>query len=104
MHSKISALLGFASKAKKLVSGESAVEAILKKKQARLLILAEDVSDNVRTKYIHWCADENIPVLTQGTKRTLGVCIGLSPRSVIAITDEKFAQSILQVGGFAEKK
>ncbi|HWJ03352.1 MAG TPA: L7Ae/L30e/S12e/Gadd45 family ribosomal protein [Verrucomicrobiae bacterium] len=104
MNDKVTALLGFASKAKKLVSGESAVDAILKKGQARLIILAEDVSPNFIRKYTLWCKDEDVPVLSFGTKISLGIAVGLSPRGVIAVTDENFAQGILNAGGFSAKK
>ena len=104
MDPKIAALLGFARKANKLVSGESAAVAILKKGQAGLVILAEDISPNLHKKYALWCADEGIPLISTGTKHDLGMNIGLSPRSVIVVTDDKFAQSILQTGGFDQRK
>ena len=104
MNSKVATLLGFASKAKKLVSGESAVEAILKKGQARLLVLAADISPNLHRKYALWAEDLSVPILCMGTKQELGIAMGMSPRSVIAVTDDNFAKSILDTGGFSENK
>ncbi len=93
------ALLGFARKAKKLVSGEAASEAVLKKGQASLVILAEDISPNLSKRYSLWCQDEGVPLILGDNKVSLGTALGLSPRSVIAVTDENFARSILSAGG-----
>jgi ribosomal protein L7Ae-like RNA K-turn-binding protein len=101
MEQKVLALLGFAQKAKKLVSGESAAEALLKKNQAKLIVLADDISANVRKKYTLWAGDQNVPLITGGPKLQLGMAIGQSPRTVIVVTDNNFAQSILHAGGMA---
>lgn len=86
--------IGFAKKAGKLVSGESAVKALLKKKQIYLLIIAEDLSDN-RKKFWKFVAErEEIPIITYGNKRDLGIAIGMSPRALIGITDQKMALSM----------
>ncbi len=99
MTPKQAALLGFARKASKLVSGEAAAEAVLKKGQARLVILADDISPNMYKRYSLWCQDEGVPLIMGDNKVSLGTALGLSPRSVIAITDENFARSILAAGG-----
>ena len=99
MTPKQSALLGFARKAKKLVSGEAACEVVLKKGQARLVILAKDVSPNLHKRYSLWCQDEGVPLILAGDKVSLGTALGLSPRTVIALTDENFARSILAARG-----
>ncbi|MDA8443043.1 MAG: ribosomal L7Ae/L30e/S12e/Gadd45 family protein [Peptococcaceae bacterium] len=104
MQAKVAALLGFASKSKKLVSGESAAEAMLKKGKAKLVILAADLAVNSQVKYRQWCTDLGVPVLIMGTKQVLGISIGLSPRSIVVVTDGKFAQSILQVEGSLAKE
>ncbi len=103
MEQKVLVLLGFAQKAKKLVSGEAAAEALLKKSQARLVILANDISENLRKKYTLWAADQSVPVITAGPKQELGLAIGQSPRTVIVVTDNNFAQSILHAGGMDGK-
>jgi len=102
LNPKAAGLLGFARKAKKLVSGEAAAEVALKKGQARLLILAEDISPNLQKRYTLWCRDEGVPLLSGDTKLNLGLALGLSPRTVIVVTDENFAQSILRSGGFSQ--
>ncbi|MFZ5943661.1 MAG: L7Ae/L30e/S12e/Gadd45 family ribosomal protein [Bacillota bacterium] len=87
-------LLGFAQKSGKLVSGESAVKALLKKGQIELLIIAEDLSENRKKFWNYISQQEGLSLLILGTKRDLGISIGMSPRSLIGITDKKMASSI----------
>ena len=95
MNPKIMALLGLAKRAGKVYSGESQVEAMLKRKKGFLLIIAED-SPGANAKYGQWAKDLNIPVLSGGTKEELGLAIGLSPRAIILISDRGFADAIYQ--------
>ncbi len=93
--SNIKTLLGFAQKARKLVAGESAVEAMLKRGIVRLVILAEDLPEKRKSYWLRWCNDLNVDhPLILGTKEELGKALGLSPRSIIAITDTQMAQAI----------
>jgi len=92
---KIIALLGMARRAGKVSSGESQVEAFLKKKKGNLLLIAAD-SPGANTKFSRWAKDINIPVLMDGSKQELGLAIGLSPRSIVLIMDKGFADAILK--------
>ena len=96
INASIKALLGFAKKAGKLVSGESAVEAMLKRGIVCLIILAEDLPEKRKSYWLRRCDNLNIDSLTVGKKETLGMALGLSPRSIIAITDIQMAQAIKQ--------
>ncbi len=99
---KVYALLGFAQKAGKLVSGDDSVFVALGKKKLKLVIAAEDLSENSRKKFEQklYAAnkekkrDAEIAVRTFGTKVALGHAIGKSPRGLIAVVDENFAQAI----------
>jgi len=97
LQDKVAAYLGFAQRAKKLVSGDSAAEAILNQGRARLIIIAEDASPRTRKNFCFRAGEEGIPVLVLGTKAVLGSIIGRSPRSVLVVTDQHFADSILKV-------
>ena len=94
----IKSMLGFAQKSKKVVSGESAVKALLKKGQIHLLILAEDLSENRSKHWVYLANDLGIPVLTMGTKLELGIAMGQSPRSIIGVTDGELAKNIISRG------
>ncbi len=94
-------MLGFAQRAGKIASGESAAQAVLRKKKGYLVIVAQDASERTRNNYIHWCEGEGVPCLVTGAQCELGRIIGRSPRSVVVVTDERFAQILLDasVGG-----
>lgn len=92
---KILSYIGMARRAGKIVSGESQVEAMLKKNKGQLLILAED-APGVQRKYEQWAGDLKIPIIIIGTKQELGIALGLSPRSVILVMDDGFAKAILK--------
>ncbi|MDK2823059.1 MAG: hypothetical protein PWQ67_1707 [Clostridia bacterium] len=87
-------MLGFAQKAGKIVSGESAVKAMLNKGQIHLIIMAEDLSENRKKFWSYLALQSRIPVSIIGTKQELGIAIGLSPRAIIGITDLQMAKSI----------
>ncbi len=95
IETSIKALLGFARKGNLLVSGETAVEAGLKNQQIKLLIMAEDLPSNKFNYLQKWCRDLDLPCITLGNKEELGNALGLSPRGMIGITDEKMAAAIL---------
>lgn len=92
---KILSYIGMARRAGKIVSGESQVEAMLKKNKGLLLILAGD-APGVQRKYEQWAGDLKIPIIIIGTKQELGIALGLSPRSVILVMDDGFAKAILK--------
>lgn len=84
-----------ARRAGKVCSGESQVEAYLKKQKGYLILIAED-SPGANTKFSQWAKDINIPVLIEGSKQELGSVIGLSPRSIVMIMDRGFADAIIK--------
>ncbi|AGA69997.1 ribosomal protein HS6-type (S12/L30/L7a) [Desulfitobacterium dichloroeliminans LMG P-21439] len=96
MIDRIYSLLGLARRAGKITSGESQVEAMLKKRKGHLLILAED-AQGTHKKYQQWAEDLRLPVMIIGTKLELGVAIGLSPRSTVLVMDVGFAKAILKI-------
>lgn len=98
MIERIYSLLGIARRAGKITSGESQVEAMLKKHKGDLLVLAED-APGTHKKYTQWAEDLKIPVLIAGKKLELGKAIGLSQRSTVLVMDAGFAKAILKVRG-----
>ena len=84
-------MLGFAAKARKAV----AVEAALKKKQAELLIAAEDINPK---RLEHWqrAAKENgVKIVSAGTQEQNGAAMGLSARAIVAVNDRQMKEAIL---------
>jgi ribosomal protein L7Ae-like RNA K-turn-binding protein len=95
-------LLGMARRAGKICSGESQVEALLKKKKGNLLLIAQD-SPGAHAKFTKWASDLSIPVLVEGNKQEIGSAIGLSPRAIVLVMDRGFAEAILKAKGSTSK-
>ena len=62
--------------------------------KACLVVIAEDASGNTRKKYSNMCKFYEVPYAYHGTKGVLGHSMGREERSVLAVTDEGFADSI----------
>ncbi|NDO45796.1 ribosomal L7Ae/L30e/S12e/Gadd45 family protein [Clostridium sp. MD294] len=93
---KIYSFLGLCQKAGKVVSGEVGCEIAVRNKTAKLLLLAEDASENTQKKFQNSAAYYHIPILVLGSKQRIGMALGKESRAIIAITEEGFAKSILQ--------
>ena len=83
---KFFSLLGLCKRAGKLVAGEVAAEQAVRKKQAFLLILAQDASKNTKKKFTNSAVYYELPLAEIGTKEELGRAIGAEMRSIIALS------------------
>lgn len=88
-------MLGIASKAGRLKSGEFASEKAIKGGNAFLVILASDASENTIKHFKDMCSYRDIPLYIYGTKEELGRCTGKESRAVIALTDEGLGKSLI---------
>ena len=93
---KVLSTLSMAMKAGKLVSGETAVMNAVRSMTAALVIIAGDASDGTKKKFTDKTSYYEVPCRIYGTKDMLAHSIGKDMRSVIAVTDEGFAGSIIQ--------
>lgn len=91
---KAAAMIGLAMKAGRIAGGEFAAERAMKTGEAELLILSEDASHNTVRKFEGMAAYRKIPVVRFLGKTELGRIVGKGERSVLAVTDEGFAQNI----------
>ncbi len=96
MQNKVTSMLGLATKAGKLVSGEFMTETVVKNHTAQLVVLAEDCSDNTKKKFRNMCIYHKVPYYEFSDKDELGRCIGKEFRACIAVTDSGFAASIMK--------
>ncbi|XME03267.1 L7Ae/L30e/S12e/Gadd45 family ribosomal protein [Lachnospiraceae bacterium C1.1] len=96
MQDKVFSLLGLATRAGKIVSGEFSVEKAVKAKTAKLVMVSVDASENTAKKFSDKCKFYNIPIRFYGTKEALGAAIGKELRSTAAVMDEGFANTILK--------
>ena len=91
---KALSLLGLAKKAGKLKSGEYCVEEELKKGRAKLVIVANDASDNTKKKFTDKSSFKKVPLCFYSDKAGLGKSTGNEERAVLVIIDENFAKAI----------
>ena len=91
---KVLSMLGLAARSRNVVSGGFATERAVKNHKACLVIIAEDASDNTRKKYGNMCKFYKVPYAYHGTKEVLGHSMGREERSVLALTNKGFADSI----------
>ena len=93
---KVLSLIGLATRAGAVSSGEFAVEKSVKSKHAKLVIIAGDASDNTKKMFKDMCRFYHIPIRIYGTKEELGHWTGKAYRASICILDEGFAKSVIE--------
>ncbi len=93
MENKLKGLLGMAQRAKKIVIGETAMQAIRSKK-AKLVILAGDCSERTQKKVMDKCSTYQIDVIKVERSCDLSDAIGKGNIVFLAIVDEGFAKAI----------
>ena len=69
----------------------------MKKGKVRLVIVAEDASDNTRKKFEDICGYRGYCHEIFGKKEKLGRYIGKSMRSVVAVIDGNFAKRLQEM-------
>lgn len=91
---KVSSLLGLATKAGKIASGEFMTEKMVKSGKAYLVMVAENASDNTKKKFRNMCEFYEVPICFFSEKEALGHAMGKELRASIAVLDEGFAKAI----------
>lgn len=99
MKNRLMTMLGFAKKSGNLLSGEGITLENIKKNKVKVVILANDASENTAKRIKDKAGYRGIPVVELLTREELGKAIGGQERVVVSITDLKFAQSILVIVG-----
>ena len=94
MKNKVFSLLGLAMQARRLVSGEYQTVEAVKKREAKLVFVAEDASDNTKKLFHDKCTIYRVPFWEFGKKEDLGRAIGKDLRSSLAVCDEGLATAI----------
>ena len=91
---KIYSMLGIATKAGKIVSGEFMTEKVVKSGTACLVIVSEEASDNTKKMFTNMCRFYKVPLHIFGTKIELGASMGKEFRASAAVIDPGFAKAI----------
>ncbi|MBS4770174.1 ribosomal L7Ae/L30e/S12e/Gadd45 family protein [Carnobacteriaceae bacterium zg-ZUI240] len=85
-------LFGLATRAGMLVSGEETVLSEVKKNKAKLVVIANDLSENTKKKMMDKCHYYKVDCIEQFTTIEMSQAIG-KKRSILAFTDNGFANS-----------
>ena len=93
---KILSLFGLAARAGRVASGEFQTETAVKDGTAKLVIVAEDASDNTKKLFHDKCSFYKVPIIAMGTKEELGHAIGKEFRASLAILDTGFAEAVMK--------
>lgn len=93
---KVLSLVSLATKAGRTVSGEFSTEKAVKSRNAFLVIVAEDASDNTKKKFRNMCDFYSVPIYFYGDKDLLGHAMGKEFRASLAIIDAGFATGIIK--------
>lgn len=91
---KLYGWLGLARKAGRLVAGDALCEDALKRKKARLLVMAADAGANTRERFSALCQKAGVDILTFGTREELGQRLGRDAYAIVAVLDRSFADQI----------
>lgn len=93
---KIESYLGLARRAGKMVSGYQTCVHTISRGSIRLLIVAEDASENTRDKFSELCRRYKVEYRVYGTVDELSMMTGFTGRGVYGITDKNFAEVMIK--------
>ena len=86
---RILSMLGLAAKAGKIASGEFSTEKAVKSRQAFLVIVSKEASENTKKMFRNMCAFYQVPMYLYASKEALGNAIGRQFRASLAVLDQK---------------
>lgn len=93
---KVLSMIGMAKRAGKTSAGGFLCERAIKDKSAKLVVLAEDISENSAKSIMNTCKHYNVRYVTYGDKDSLGTFTGGGDRAVVSINDDNFAEAVLK--------
>ena len=95
-NNKVLSLLGLATKAGKVASGEFSTEKSVKTGKGFLVLVADDASQNTKKKFQNMCDFYGVPIYFIANKEELGRFCGKEFRASLAVQDENFAKAMLK--------
>lgn len=91
---KVLSLLGLATKAGKIQSGEFSTEKSVKSGKASLVLVSEEASENTKKMFMNMCTYYKVPYYEFGGKEELGHAMGKETRASLAVQDDGFSKAI----------
>ncbi len=96
MREKFDSYIGFAAKSRKLISGTETCKAFMARGKVKLLIIADDLSENTKEKVIREAVKNNVAYKIFGSKEKLSAITGEADSGVFGILDDNFKNVILK--------
>lgn len=87
-------MLGLATKAGQTVTGDEGCRLAIKRGKAKLVLIAQDASDNTKKTIKKLCLNYETKYIEFSTKDDLGQFSGKTNRAVVAIVQNGFAKAI----------
>lgn len=87
-------LLGLATRAGAVVPGTERVRDAGRSGQARLVVVASDLTATGRDKLIPLLEGRNVPHVVRFTRAELGAAVGRGPLAAVAVTQPGFADRL----------
>lgn len=94
---KILSFLGLATKAGKTVSGSDAVAEAICRECVYLVLVAKDASEGTAEKIAFLSRQSGVSFCRFSSREQLGKFMGKDDRAVAAVTDEGFADRLIQL-------
>ena len=93
---KLASYLGLARRAGKVLSGYRTCANSIARGGIKLVILAEDTSQNTKDKFQSLCERHGIPFRIYSTTDELSAMAGMTGRGIFGITDGNFAEAMIK--------
>lgn len=90
---KVLSYIGLSTKSGKVASGEFSTEKAVKEGKAKLVIVAQDSSDNTKKMFTNMCEYYHVPIYFYSTKSELGHAMGKEMRASLALLDQGLADA-----------
>ncbi len=90
INARITSMLGMSYQARKIIIGEDALRRAIRKNKVKLLIIAEDASDNTKKRFTNIAKHYGITYHIYFTKYDFSKCLGGKYSSVLGIIDRNF--------------
>ena len=97
MTDKVLSLLSLSKKAGRIKSGGFQTEETIKSGKAVLVIVSSDASDNTKKHFSDMAAFRDIPFRIYSDSGSIGHALGQDMRKTVAVTDQGFADRILEL-------
>lgn len=97
INSRITGLLGLATRAGKTVFGTESSKEAIEKKKVKLLIVAEDAAERTKKNFEEICHKYGVCMKIVLTINEISSSIGQSNKAIVGIKDKNFSEEILKI-------